>query len=117
MNPKLRTQVRLGRRDLMLLVKEDKKWIEVNVDYFGRLPEFDFNNMEMSPGSPEGRPKGSSSSSSSSSGSSSGGDSPAMGRKGKELVRENRNVAKTYKQRKFSHPTLKHFCSYSRPLM
>ena len=55
-NPKLRTQVRLGRRDLVLLVKEkdDKKWNEVNVDYFGHLPDFDFNNMEMSPGSPEG---------------------------------------------------------------
>ena len=66
MNPKLRTQVRLQRRDLVLLVKEkeEKKWTEVNVDYFGRHLDFNFNNMEMSPGNPEWRPKGSSSSSS-----------------------------------------------------
>ena len=72
-NPKLKTQVRLGRKDLIMLVmeKDEKKLNEVNVDYFGHLPNFDFNNMEMSPGSPEGRPKGSSSSFSSSSESSS----------------------------------------------
>ena len=59
-DPNLRTKVLLGHRDLKLNIKKkgDPQYKRVSVEYFGRLPNFNFHRApELSPGSPEGRRK------------------------------------------------------------
>ena len=54
----MRTQVRLGTRDFVLLTKQkgDRFYKQVDVESFGQLPPLNFDlNNEMSPGSPKGR--------------------------------------------------------------
>ena len=54
----LRTKVLLGHRDLKLCIKKkgDMFYKRVSVEYFGKLPGFNFTKIaEMSPGSPPGR--------------------------------------------------------------
>ena len=48
----------LGHRDLKLNIKKkgDLTYKRVSVEFFGKLPNFNFNRVsELSPGSPEGR--------------------------------------------------------------
>ena len=57
-NPDLRTKILLGHRDLKLNIKlkGDNFYKRVNVEYFGRLPGFNFTRVaDLSPGSPTGR--------------------------------------------------------------
>ena len=54
----LRTQIRLGRNYLELLVKMkgDRFYKQINLLTFGDLPEFNFRlNLELPPGLPGGR--------------------------------------------------------------
>ena len=54
----LRTKVLLGHRDLKLSIKRkgDDFYKRVSVEYFGKLPGFNFTKIaDMSPGSPSGR--------------------------------------------------------------
>ena len=54
----LRTKVLLGHRDLKLSIKKkgDDFYKRVSVEYFGKLPGFNFTKIaDMSPGSPPGR--------------------------------------------------------------
>merc|ERR1712239_39781 len=54
----LRTKVLLGHRDLKLSIKKkgDVFYKRVSVEYFGKLPGFNFTKIaDMSPGSPPGR--------------------------------------------------------------
>ena len=58
--PNLRTKILLGHRDLKLNItsKGDTFYKRVSVEYFGKLPGFNFTKIsEMSPGSPKGRRK------------------------------------------------------------
>ena len=48
----------LGHRDLKLNIKKkgDLQYKRVSVEYFGKLPDFNFNKISsLSPGLPEGR--------------------------------------------------------------
>ena len=57
-DPDLRTKIILGHRDLKLNVKKkgDTFYKRVPIEYFGRLPGFNFlKTQELSPGSPAGR--------------------------------------------------------------
>ena len=57
-DPNLRTKVLLGHRDLKLSVKQkgDTFYKRVPVEYFGKLPGFNFLRVsQLSPGSPAGR--------------------------------------------------------------
>ena len=57
-DPELRTQVRLGNDDLVLLIKRkgEDRYKRVNVEYFGELPCLQFDiDAEVSPGPPVGR--------------------------------------------------------------
>ena len=59
-NPSLRTKILLGHRDLKLNIKQkgNEFYKRVSVEYFGKLPTFNFTKVsEMSPGSPTGRRK------------------------------------------------------------
>ena len=54
----LRTKVLLGHRDLKLSIKRKgvTYYKRVNVEYYGKLPGFNFTRVkELTPGSPEGR--------------------------------------------------------------
>ena len=54
----LRTKVLLGHRDLKLSIKQkgDDFYKRVSIEYFGKLPGFNFTKIaDMSPGSPSGR--------------------------------------------------------------
>ena len=54
----MRTKILLGHRDLKLNIKlkGDNFYKRVNVEYFGRLPGFNFTRVaDLSPGSPTGR--------------------------------------------------------------
>ena len=56
-DPNLRNKVLLGHRDLKLNIKKkgDLQYKRVLVEFFGKLPDFNFNRVsELSPGSPEG---------------------------------------------------------------
>ena len=57
-DPSLRTKVLLGHRDFKLNIKKkgDEFYKRVSVEYFGKLPGFNFSTVaELSPGSPSGR--------------------------------------------------------------
>ena len=57
-DPSLRTKILLGHRDLKLCIKKkgEEFYKRVSVEYFGKLPGFNFTSVaEMSPGSPSGR--------------------------------------------------------------
>ena len=59
-NPNLRTKILLGHRDLKLNIKSkgDTFYKRVSIEYFGKIPGFNFTKIsEMSPGSPKGRRK------------------------------------------------------------
>ena len=57
-DPNLRTKVLLGHKDLKLSIKQkgDDFYKRVSIEYFGKLPDFNFTKIaDMSPGSPSGR--------------------------------------------------------------
>ena len=90
----------------MLKENDEKKWIEVKTEFFGQLLDFDFNNVELLPGSTVGRPKGSSSSSISSSSSSSEEESLAVpGKKRKRKEKDKTGFSPELK--KTENPSIK----------
>ena len=57
-NPELRTKVMLGHKDLQISIKKrgESSYRRVSVEYFGKLPGFNFiQPSNLSPSSPEGR--------------------------------------------------------------
>ena len=57
-DPSLRTKIMLGHRDLKLNIqkKGELHYKRVSVEYFRKLPDFNFTRVQsLSPGSPEGR--------------------------------------------------------------